>query len=224
MRPRGSPVSRSASVTKVLKELAGRTGVDLVEVVSEQLRATVEGARLVQAAIAGSVELDETASSMERLEHAGDAARAELVRNLSRVLVTPIDREDLFRVSRSVDDVLDNLRDFLREARLFHSTRLEHCAPLLPPLLDALERLSEAVDSLHASRVDDEVNRHCLAARKAGNQIRRSFDEALAALFSEPVSAETLKVRELLRRLDVVGLRLVEATDALADGWLKRHG
>jgi uncharacterized protein Yka (UPF0111/DUF47 family) len=216
-------MSRSGSVSKVLRELAGRPGVDLVEVVSEQLRATIEGARLVQAAIVGEVDLEETAGRMERLEHAGDAARAELVRNLSRVLVTPIDREDLFRVSRSVDDVLDNLRDFLREARLFRSERLSACAPLLPPLLDALERLSEAVDDLHLAR-GDEVNRRSLAARKAGNQIRRSFDEALAALFSEPLGPETLKVRELLRRLDVVGLRIVEATDALADGWLKRHG
>ena len=33
---------------------------------------------------------------------------------------------------------------------------------------------------------------------------------------------EVLKVREVLRRLDVVGLRIGEATDALSDAAVKR--
>jgi uncharacterized protein len=88
------------------------------------------------------------------VEHRGDRARGGFV----HALAPPLDREDLFRVSRSVDDVLDNLRDFARELELF------------------------AVS-----------------------------DVAM------------LKRRELLRRLDVVGLRLGEAADALADGAVKRH-
>ena len=39
--------------------------------------------------------------------------------SLAGVLVTPVDREDLFRLSRSIDDVLDNLRDFVREWDLY---------------------------------------------------------------------------------------------------------
>jgi hypothetical protein len=37
-----------------------------------------------------------------------------------------------------------------------------------------------------------------------------------------PVTAATLRRRELLRRVDVIGLRLGEAANALADGAVKR--
>ena len=60
-----------------------------------------------------------------------------------------------------------------------------------------------------------------LCATAAG-QVRRLYQQKLAELLNEPLDNETLKRRELLRRLDVVGLRLGEAADALADGVLKR--
>jgi hypothetical protein len=44
----------------------------------------------------------------------------------------------------------------------------------------------------------------------------------VASLFEQEVSTELLKRRELLRRLDVVGLRLGECADALSDAMLKR--
>ena len=54
------------------------------------------------------------------------------------------------------------------------------------------------------------------------NEIRPRYQLAMAELLADPVTAQTLKVRESLRRLDVVGLRLGEAADALADGAMKR--
>ncbi len=62
-----------------------------------------------------------------------------------------------------------------------------------------------------------------LDANKASNAIRRRYQEGVAALLIGTVDATMLKRRELLRRLDVVGLRLGEAADALADGAVKRH-
>jgi hypothetical protein len=44
----------------------------------------------------------------------------------------------------------------------------------------------------------------------------------MARVLRGDIDANTMRERELLRRLDVVGLRLGEAADALADGALKR--
>jgi uncharacterized protein len=46
----------------------------------------------------------------------------------------------------------------------------------------------------------------------------------MAALLAEgqEVTTEVLRRRELLRRVDVTGLRLAEAADALSDGAVKR--
>ena len=52
--------------------------------------------------------------------------------------------------------------------------------------------------------------------------MRRSCDAALAELFGGELVTEVLRVREVLRRLDVVGLRVAEAADALSDAAVKR--
>ena len=65
----------------------------------------------------GKLAPGEAHERIAEIEQRGDAMRAELVTRLSGVLVAPIDREDLFRLSRSIDDVLDNLRDFVRAGR-----------------------------------------------------------------------------------------------------------
>lgn len=60
------------------------------------------------------------------------------------------------------------------------------------------------------------------AAKKA-NDARAAFHDEMGALLAgDEVTTQTLRHRELLRRLDVTGLRLASAADALISGALKR--
>jgi hypothetical protein len=205
---------------QLLRDLSGKGRADLVAHVVRQIDATLQAASLVEGVVNGEQAPEAAAGAIRSVEHAGDRARADLVVALSSAFSTPIDREDLFRLSRSIDDVLDNLRDFLREVRLFDPEDLTPCKALVPPVHEGLHHLREGVLSM--GKEGSAVDRCTLATRKAGTAIRRGYEEGLAELFSRPVDSETLKQREFLRRLDVVGLRLSEAADALADGWLKR--
>jgi uncharacterized protein Yka (UPF0111/DUF47 family) len=138
------------------------------------------------------------------------------------VLVAPVDREDLFRLSRSIDDVLDNLRDFVREWDLFDVATKDPYVGLLEATAGALEDLHRAVRTI-ARDPKKLTSRTALATKKSANEIRRLYDEELARLFQRKLSMKVLKIRELLRRLDVVGLRLNEAADVLADAAVKRR-
>ncbi|MCL4508912.1 MAG: DUF47 family protein [Chloroflexi bacterium] len=211
----------SGAIRRLASELSGHSSQVFSHYVVKQLRATIDAAELVREVVEGMTPVTEARMRIKGIENDSDRTRGELVLALSRAFTTPIDREDLFRLSRSVDDVLDNLRDFLREADLFGVKDLTPCAPLLPPVLEALERLSRAAMLL--TSLVPEVSLETLAARKAGNLIRRNYEEELAQLFERPLTGELLKQRELLRRLDVVGLRIGEAADALADGYIKRR-
>jgi len=205
-----------------MRDLSGRRQQLFAALLVEQLDATIEAARLVDDVVRGRSALPEARVAMTQVEHEGDDKRAELISELSRCLTTPIDREDIFRLSRSVDDVLDNLRDFLREAELFEPVDLEPFRRVLPPILDALTCLRTASAAL--VKLSSEISLQTLAARKASNAIRREYELVLADLFADPTAAEVLKQRELVRRLDVVGLRIAEAANALADGYIKRSG
>jgi uncharacterized protein len=204
---------------RLARDLTGRADRDFATVLKAQVDAAVEAADV---ALAATRHLD-PATARDRMidiEHAGDEHRAELIDRLSLSLTSPIDREDLYRLSRSLDDVLDNLRDFSRELDLFSPVPGDAFAPLLSSLRAGMETMSEAVTQL----IDDprEVARLCRAAKKHRNELRLHYQHALAELYAGDLSIDTMKVRDLLRRLDVAGLRLGEAADALVDGAMKR--
>ena len=207
-------------LARVIRDLRGRSSRRFVEFLTGHVDATLDGIRVVEGAVRGELGWEAARVAMVDIEHQGDSLRRALVLELSTAIVTPIDREDLFRVSRSIDDVLDNLRDFLRECDLF---AVADGAAMLP----TVDAIREAVLGLRAAIVLMEdaprrINVQALAAHKSANAVRRSYDTALAALFRGALTMEVLKLREVLRRLDVVGLRIGEAADALSDAAVKR--
>ncbi|WP_228645053.1 DUF47 domain-containing protein [Microtetraspora sp. AC03309] len=201
-------------------DLRGRSGRRIVDLVRGQIAVARAGAVLARSVAEGTIERSAARVQMAEVEHEGDAERAELVRVLRRVLTTPIDREDLFRLSRSIDDVLDHLRDYVRETDLFGPKDLGFAVEPLQAVIDGLDELEVAVDKI----IDDpgSVTRAVLATRKACSRVRQLYQTRLAELFAGPLEMDTLRRRELLSRLDAVGRRLGEAADALADAMLKR--
>lgn len=205
------------SLRRVLGDLIGRSGEVVVDRLEEQLAVVQDAVKLLDQGVDGAVGVGDEIAELERQ---GDERRAEFTRFLSTCLTTPIDREDLFRLSRSIDDVLDNLRDYVRELQLYRP-------PDARPLLPVLERITDAIDALHRAvrSLTERPTAVVAAARDAEHaaaQVRRQFEQSLGGLFEHGMDEDALRTREVLRRLDVVGLRIGEACHALADGALKR--
>jgi len=218
---------RGHRMKRLIRELAGRSHADFVETLNEQLTACLEGARVAHLLSRGAIAPADARDQMIDIEHRGDEKRGALVEQLSRSIVTPIDREDLFRISRSIDDVLDNLRDYVREFDLLNpGGDRGQLTELTAAVIETIESLVVAVTHLVDTR--HEVGKLVLAAKKSGGDIRQMYQRAIATLLDQdPMAVDEsvqslMKKRELLRRLDVVGLRLGEAADALADGVIKR--
>lgn len=205
---------------KLSAELVGNRDERFVGHLHAQLEHATAAAKLAASTIEGRQPAAEVRIRIEDVEHEGDRARGELVEELAMAITTPIDREDLFRLSRSIDDILDNLRDFAIEVDLYGVVDDTLFAAPLEAIVATLERLEEGVG--HLADRPTELGRSALLAKKGSNQVRKLYQAALARLFDGEVTVGMLKRRELLRRLDVVGLRCGEAADALADGAVKR--
>src|SRR5690606_27562540 len=96
----------------------------------------------------GEVPIADARQRMREIEHRGDECRHTTVNRLSSAFANPIDREDLFRLSRSIDDVLDNLHDFVRELDLFAVQPHPLLAGLLTAIREALDDLDVAISTI----------------------------------------------------------------------------
>lgn len=199
---------------------SGKGDPELVAALAGQLEAALDGVVLAREMVDGDLGRTDAHSRMSEIEHAGDLQRERLVDVLSRSLTPPIDREDMFRLSRSIDDILDTLRDFVRESHLYRISGQGRFVPFLESLREGIETLGKAVDALaeHPAR----VTQLALEAKKAGGAVARMYQYEIANLFADDMTAELMKTRELVRRLEIAGINLGEAADALADGAMKR--
>lgn len=205
---------------RLVSDLAGRSHHLALDALLAQLDAAIEGVELAARMTGGEITPAQARVAMVDVEHAGDARRAVLVAELSAALTTPIDREDLYRLSRSIDDVLDNLRDLVRETDLYAATPVVGDLAALAAVAEGLALLRTAVGHVPGAPAD--VVTATLAVGKCAGRVRQLYQSAIAELLRGDVTAAVMGRRELLRRLDVVGLRLGECGDALSDAMQKR--
>ena len=197
-----------------------RASKELVENLVSHLDADARGVGLVIAMLHGELDHDPSIAKMSQIEHDGDHLRTELVDTLAKTLVTPIDREDLYRFSRAIDDLLDELRDFVREWWLLQGVDPQ-------PLLHVLGELALAIDS--AKVVVATIGEpkaggaaQLVEALRLANRVRCIHEDEITALFQGEVTMELLRERELLHRLDSIGMHLVQGLNTIADSFVKR--
>ena len=196
-----------------------RSRLAVIAALEAQLTEATAACRLSRSLAEGKVTSADALARITAIEHRGDTMRSELVTRLTGVLVAPIDREDLFRLSRSIDDVVDNLRDFVRQWDLYGPGKAEAFVGLLDAVARAIDDLQSA---LQAIAEDPKDIKAAMATRRSTNAIRRLYDIELGRLFRGEPTMEVVQRRELLRRLDIVGLRINEAADRLSDAAIKR--
>ena len=163
------------------------------------------------------------AQQVARAEEEADEIRRILIDELNRSFVTPIDREDIFRLSRAIDDIVDYGYTTIDEMVILKV----HPNPYLHQMASLLK---EAAKEIHLAtlRLADHpnvANDHAMRAKALENQVEQIYREAVAALFSGPKDlehvVEMLKLRELYRHLSNCADRGDEAANVIGDIILK---
>jgi len=146
---------------------------------------------------------DKHAAAVMKAEKDADEVRRILIDDLNRTFVTPIDREDIYALSRAIDDVVDYAYSTLEEMQLFDVEPNEFIQRIV-------SLLHEAAGEIHLAmlRLKDNpkvASEHASQAKALENRVERVYREAIADLFSGPESIqqvmEMLKLREIYRHL-----------------------
>jgi len=66
-----------------------------------------EGAKLLRETLENPHDLDLRAEQIQAVEHQGDKITHAIISKLNQTFITPFDREDIHRLTSSLDDVLD---------------------------------------------------------------------------------------------------------------------
>jgi uncharacterized protein len=156
----------------------------------------------------------ERAAFAERVkdaEHAGDELTHEILVKLNSTFVTPFDREDIYRLTSSLDDVIDAMEEAADRIVLY---RLGELPAGVKTQVDVLQRAaaatSEAMPQLATMAKLREYWVHVNSLEEEGDVAYRALLEQLLCPPGEIDAAGVLTVLKLKEVVDI----LEEAVDA----------
>jgi uncharacterized protein Yka (UPF0111/DUF47 family) len=159
------------------------------------------------------------AQRVRQLEKDADEVRRILVDELNRTFVTPIDREDIYALSRAVDDILDDTWFTINEMDILEVEPNEHLQEISTRLCQGAEEIKLAIDRLEQH--PGVASTHAIRARAVRGDIETLYARALADLFRKPKDLDNvitmLKLREIYRHLFHAGGRIGDAADTIDD-------
>jgi predicted phosphate transport protein (TIGR00153 family) len=162
---------------------------------------------------------DKHAASVTQAEREADEIRRILIDDLNRTFVTPIDREDIFALSRAIDDVMDYAYSTVEEMQILDVEPNDYLRRLVSLLQDAAEEIHLAM--LRLAEHPGVAAEHATRAKALENRVERVYREAVADLFSGPEDIhhvmDMLKLRELYRHLSNCADRGDEAANVIHD-------
>ena len=194
----------------------------MVDLLIRQSELTLQGMELLQSYTRDPS--PETAQQLHAVEKEADGVRRILIDELNRNFVTPLDREDIFSLSRAVDDVVDYADTTVDEMVLLGVQPTPFLERMASLLTDAASEIHNGV--MHLQDRPAVSNEHAMRAKALENRVERVYREAIADLFIGPRDLdhviEMLKLREIYRHLSNAADRGDEAANVIADVVVKK--
>jgi len=190
--------------------------------IERQAERTYEGLQILERYLVNPN--PELAEQLTLKEKEADEVRRILIDELNRTFVTPFDREDIFALSRSIDDVLDYAYTTVNEMAVLDVTPTPYMQRIASLLKDAAYEIYLAMQRLrkHPGVAID----HAQRAKALENRVEAVYREAIADLFNSADDVEhiveMLKKREVYRHLSNAADRGDEAANVISDIVVKK--
>jgi len=161
---------------------------------------------------------------MTELEHNGDAITHQIMEQLHRTFVTPLDREDIALLTERLDDVMDFMEGAANAMLLYRIEQPTSRAREMAAILVALtNELVIAVPRLRNRSKMKEILEHCVEINRLENEADAIVRHALAELFDGTSIADVIKWREIYEHLETAVDKGEDVANVL-EGVVLKHG
>jgi predicted phosphate transport protein (TIGR00153 family) len=172
----------------------------------------VTGANLLAQMLDSDTDKTLIGEQMREAEHQADETTHRIVKRANSTFITPFDREDIYRLASSLDDVMDFMEETVDLVGLYELGDLPaDFAPQVEVLQRATQLTAEAMPKLRTMKDLDE---YWIEINRLENQGDRSYRRAVAKLFSGSYkSLEVLKLKDVVDSLE----HAIDALESVAN-------
>ena len=133
-------------------------------------------------------------------EREADLVHYQLVEAINHTFITPIDRDDLFRLSSSIDDLADYAWTTVKDLHIYDILPDKNLLSMAQILLQMAEGILICVTDLKSNR--SHVAGEAKKVKKLENAMNVRFHESIAELFTSDDIKKILKYREIYSHMN----------------------
>jgi len=192
---------------------------ELFNRMADEIRAA---AGLLEELLAGEPPDARKVDLIKDAEHRCDALTHDTIQRLHRTFVTPFDREDLYALATSLDNVMDAIDHAASLIRLYRIERIRPGARELAHTVTAsAARLEAALDALATKKP---VHPHAVEINRLENEADHAYQQAVRTLFDDERDPVTIiKWKEIYDMLEVI-TDCCEDVANVIEGVVVKHG
>lgn len=170
----------------------------------EQGRKTVEGCHALVAMVTQPGDVVAQAKAISDIEQQCDRITHGVVEQLHKTFITPIDRNDIYRLISKMDDVMDYVEAAAERIALYEITEMtKEVPPLCRTLMASAEAVLEAVAGFRDLKKPEAILQKCVEINRLENEADGLLRAALARLFREEKNPITImKWKEIYELLE----------------------
>lgn len=165
----------------------------------------VEAVELFSENVESLTEKEKYAERLKELESKGDEYTHQLITELNRTFVTPMDQEDILNLAVKLDDVIDGVESCTARFIAFHVDKpTPQLIKFAKILVESAKHLQNAFESLEKKDYES-LRRASIEINTLENESDHLLLECISELFAEPTDLIYLiKMKEIYERLEDV--------------------
>ena len=179
------------------------------------------GAALLEEMVAPDRPKWDKADEIKEVEHKCDFLTHEIIQRLNRTFVTPLDREDIHELARSLDDVMDAIDASATLVRLYRLETVRFGVRELAQIISAsTHQVRLALEALEQHKG---LITHAVEINRLENEADRAHQDAVRRLFEEERDPVVImKWKEILDFLEQATDRCEDVANVL-EGVVVKH-
>jgi len=188
---------------------------------TEMAKRIHESALLLDQFFRSEAQVTTVADQIKRLEHECDEISHEILRNIDRTFITPIDREDIHRLAVRLDDVIDLIDGTVRRLAVYNIIEPTPAGRRLSAIIVQITR--EMVEAVADLKKQKGVIEHCIRMKKFENEGDVAYQEAVGSLFRQPMPPiEVIKWKDVYEEMEGC-IDLCEAVAHVLESVVLKH-
>lgn len=149
-------------------------------------------------------ELEQKISDIEDVEHACDQSIHDIMKQLNKSFITPIDREDINQIAKEMDNITDFIEATAQRFKIFNVKEMTEGAKILSRLIVVCtNELKNVMSELKDMKTSKTLIKRIIEVNRLENEGDDAFRVAITKLFNNGMDAvEVIKWKEIYEYLE----------------------